>query len=152
MVSIDGFDGIVHHVGQHLGHSDWSEIDQERINEFAHATGDMQWIHTDSARAARESPYGSTIAHGFLTLSLIPALQHQIFRIRGIRMGVNYGANKVRFPAPVPVGARVRVGTTLQAAELIGDDAMQVSWEFVVEIADGKKPACIAELVFRYYR
>src|SRR3954470_6095507 len=99
-----------------LGTSSWHEITQEQVNQFADATGDHQWIHVDPERAARESPFGGPVAHGYLTLSLLPSLMPQIVEITGFRMGVNYGTDKVRFPAPVPVGSRVRAGATLDSA------------------------------------
>ncbi len=134
----------------------WLTIDQERIDRFAQVTGDIQWIHTDPERAARESPYGSTIAHGLLTLSLLPYLtesNHPDFFQRnypGMRMRVNYGFNRVRFPAPVRAGARIRARTVLQAAEKAGE-AVQVTYLITVEIDGGAKPACVAEFVARVY-
>jgi acyl dehydratase len=150
-IVLDGLDGLREHAGSHLGYSGWIEVTQDRVDEFAHATGDTQWIHVDVQRAARDSPYGSTIAHGFLTLSVIPGLQHEIFRIRGAKLGVNYGAEKIRFPAAVPVGSRVRLGAALHAVEAAPGGAVQVHWAFTVEVAGGAKPACVAELVFRYF-
>lgn len=150
-VVISGLTGLQEVAGEHLGYSDWVEIDQARIDEFAHATGDDQWIHVDAERAVKESPYGATIAHGFLTVSLIPGLQHEIYQVDGIKMGVNYGADKIRFPAAVPVGSRVRLGATLHSVELLADNAAQVRWAFGIEIAGSPKPACVAECIFRYY-
>ncbi|HEX8960856.1 MAG TPA: MaoC family dehydratase [Geobacteraceae bacterium] len=134
----------------------WLVIDQGRIDQFAQVTGDIQWIHTDPDRASRESPYGTTIAHGLLTLSLLPYLtesNHPDFFQRnypGMRMRVNYGFNRVRFPAPVRVGSRVRARTVLHAAEKVGE-AVQVVYLITVEIEGGAKPACLAEFVARVY-
>ena len=117
--TVEGTEGVQGLVGQHLGYSDWVEITQEQVNQFADATGDHQWIHVDPERAKKESPFGGPIAHGYLTLSLIPSLMPQIIEITGFRMGVNYGTEKVRFPSPVPVGSRVRAGATLDSADPI---------------------------------
>lgn len=133
-------------VGTQLGTSEWLTITQERINLFADATNDHQWIHVDPERAAT-GPFGTTIAHGYLTLSLISALAEECYSIAGLAMGVNYGANKVRFPAPVPVDSRVRATAELVAAT---DIAMgtQCTIKFVVEIEGGAKPALVAEIIF----
>ncbi|WP_026328023.1 MaoC family dehydratase [Streptomyces sulphureus] len=136
-------------VGEELGVSDWHGIDQRRIDLFAEATGDHQWIHVDPERAA-QGPFGSTIAHGYLTLSLLPLLVPQTLRVDGARMGVNYGAEKVRFPSPVPVGSRVRARVTLDAAtEKAG--GLQVAATVVVEREGAEKPACIAQTLTVYY-
>ncbi|MGP3974474.1 MaoC family dehydratase [Streptomyces sp. 8N114] len=137
-------------VGQELGHSDWLEVDQKRIDLFADATGDHQWIHVDPERAA-EGPFGSTIAHGYLTLSLLPALVPQILRVEGMKMGVNYGTNKVRFPAPVPVGSRLRARATLADVNETSDGGVQVAAQVTVEREGGDKPVCVAESLSRYY-
>src|SRR3954467_5798661 len=113
----DGVDGVLSLVGRHLGHSDWVTITQERVNAFADATGDHQWIHVDPERATRESPFGGPIAHGSLTLSLGPRPAPEIMRVDGVKMGVNYGAEKVRFPSPVPVGSKLRMGAELLSAD-----------------------------------
>lgn len=132
-------------VGEQLGWTDWLEVDQQRINAFAEATGDHQWIHVDPERAA-QGPFGSTIAHGFLTLSLIPSLTPQIFRVEGVRMGVNYGVNKVRFPSPVPVGSRIRSHVTMgEVTDLPA--GKQLALRHTVEIEGHDKPACVAETV-----
>ncbi|MFE9256885.1 MaoC family dehydratase [Streptomyces sp. NPDC006879] len=136
-------------VGEPLGPSDWLEVDQKRIDLFADATGDHQWIHVDAARAAT-GPFGSTIAHGYLTLSLLPSLVPQIMRVDGIRMGINYGVNKVRFPSPVPVGARLRATVVIKEVTEVGGGA-QVTAAVTVEREGGDKPACVAESVSRYY-
>lgn len=136
-------------IGAPLGPSDWLEVDQKRIDLFADATGDHQWIHVDPERAA-SGPFGSTIAHGYLTLSLLPSLVPQIMRVEGMRMGLNYGVNKVRFPAPVPVGSRLRATALItEVAEAGG--GVQVSATVTVEIEGGEKPVCVAESVSRYY-
>lgn len=132
-------------VGEHLGYSDWLEIDQERINQFADATGDHQWIHVDPERA-KEGPFGSTIAHGYLTLSLIPMLVWQIYSVEGTTMGVNYGAEKVRFPAPVPVGSRVRAGVELLSVEPGGGGQRSVT-RVTIEREGGDRPVCVADVV-----
>ena len=146
----DGIDGVQGLVGQHLGHSDWVTITQEQVNQFAEATGDHQWIHVDPERAAKESPFGGPIAHGYLTLSLLPALMPQIVDITGFRMGVNYGTEKVRFPSPVPVGARVRAGAALEAATSF-EGGIQMSLAVTVEVEGGTKPAMVATVVYRRY-
>ncbi len=136
-------------VGQELGTSDWLQIDQARIDQFAQATGDLQWIHTDPARAAA-GPFGATVAHGFLTLSLLPLLFDSGFALGDVRMGINYGLNRVRFPAPVRVGSRVRGHFRLLAYEPLEGGA-QLVVEATVEIEGSSKPACVAETVSRRY-
>ena len=146
----DGVEGVQGLVGQHLGFSDWVTITQEQVNRFAEATGDHQWIHVDPERAAKESPFGGPIAHGYLTLSLLPALVPQIVEITGFRMGVNYGTEKVRFPSPVPVGSRVRAGATLEAATPFeGGVAMHLA--VTMDVEGGTKPAMVATVVYRRY-
>jgi acyl dehydratase len=147
---INGIAGLKDIVGQHLGYSDYIEISQERVNTFADATGDHQWIHVDPERAAAESPFGGPIAHGYLTLSLGPLLAPQIMRVEGIKMGVNYGCEKVRFPSPVPVGAKLRLGAELTKVEDIAGGA-QVYMTFTFECEGATKPSCVSEVVFRYY-
>jgi acyl dehydratase len=136
-------------VGKPLGASDWLEIRQERIDGFADATGDHQWIHVDPERAKR-GPFGKTIAHGYLTLSLVNCFLPQIIEVRGISMGVNYGCDKVRFPAPVPVGSRVRGVGQLVAAEEVKGGAVQASVRVTVEIEGGAKPACVVDTISRF--
>ncbi len=136
-------------VGEHLGYSPYVEITQEQVNTFAEATGDHQWIHVDVEKA-NAGPFGGPIAHGYLTLSLGPMLSPQIFGVSGISMGVNYGAGKVRFPSPVPVGSKLRLGATLQSVEDVSGGA-QVTMLFVFEIEGSEKPSCVAEVIFRYY-
>lgn len=137
-------------VGQHIGYSEYMEIDQARVQLFADATGDQQWIHTDPERAKAQSPFGGPIAHGYLTLSLGPVLLPQIFSVGGIAMGVNYGTNKVRFMAPVPVGAKLRAGVKVLAVDDIQGGA-QVTLETTFETEGAAKPSCVAEVIFRYY-
>ncbi len=137
-------------VGQHLGHSPWFEIDQNRINTFADATNDHQWIHVDVERA-KAGPFGGPIAHGYLTLALIIPLWEQLLTVDGVTTKVNYGLNKVRFPAPVPVDAKVRVGATLVSVEDLAGNGVQVVIDFVVERDGGDKPCCVAQAVHRYY-
>jgi acyl dehydratase len=147
---IQGISGLKELVGTHLGYSDHLEITQERVNTFAEATGDHQWIHVDVDRANAESPFGGPIAHGYLTLSLGPSLAPQIMRVEGITMGVNYGCEKVRFPSPVPVGAMLRLGASLDAVDDIAGGA-QVTMTFTYEVEGAPKPSCVAVVVFRYY-
>jgi acyl dehydratase len=146
---IDGIDGLKAKVGEHLGYSDYVEITQEQVNRFADATGDHQWIHVDVERA-KAGPFGGPIAHGYLTLSLGPALLPQIMEVSGVAMGVNYGANKIRFPSPVPVGAKVRLGAKLLAVEDVTGGA-QGTVEMTFEVEGATKPSCVAETIFRYY-
>ncbi|MGR3932550.1 MaoC family dehydratase [Streptomyces sp. BRA346] len=136
-------------VGEELGPSDWLEIDQKRIDLFAEATGDHQWIHVDPEKAAA-GPFGTTIAHGYLTLSLVPLFTPQLLGVEGVRMGVNYGTNKVRFPSPVPVGSRLRAtGRIAEVAEV--KDGLQLTLTITIEREGSTKPACVAETVARYY-
>lgn len=143
-------------LGREIHVGPWLEIDQQRIDDFARVTGDQQWIHTDPQRAAAESPYGGTIAHGFLTLSLLPCLtesNHADFfasNYPGMRLRVNYGLNRLRFPAPVICGASLRARTVVQAVEAVRD-GVQITYLLTVEIAGQDKPACVAEQVVRVY-
>ena len=148
-LTIQGIDGLKQRVGDHLGYSGWHQVTQEQVNTFAEATGDFQWIHVDVERA-KQGPFGGPIAHGYLTLSLGPLLIPQIVKVEGIAMAVNYGLNKVRFPAPVPVGSKLRLGATLASVEDIAG-GVQVTMGMVYEIDGGEKPVCVAEIVFRYY-
>jgi acyl dehydratase len=140
-----GLDDLTAAVGSHLGFSQWHEVTQSQIDLFADATGDHQWIHVDPARAA-QGPFGTTIAHGFLTLSLAPMLSAEVYRLDGVAMGVNYGCNRVRFPAPVKVGTRVRGGVELLSVEP-ASMGRQVTTRITVEVEDSDKPACVVELV-----
>jgi acyl dehydratase len=142
------FDGIAElekAVGTHLGYSDWHQVTQQQIDTFAEATGDHQWIHVDPERAA-QGPFGGTIAHGYLTLSLVPMLVWQVYKVEGIKMGVNYGANKLRFPSPVPVDSRVRAGVELLSLTE-GGGGYQLTARVTVEREGGDKPACVVETV-----
>ncbi|MFF4323903.1 MaoC family dehydratase [Streptomyces sp. NPDC001568] len=136
-------------IGEPLGPSGWLEVDQKRIDLFADATGDHQWIHVDPERAA-SGPFGSTIAHGYLTLSLLPSLVPQIMLVEGMRMGINYGVDKVRFPAPVPVGSRLRATAVITSVTEVGE-GVQVAATVTVEREGAEKPVCVAESVSRYY-
>jgi acyl dehydratase len=136
-------------VGQELGVSDWITIDQDRINAFADATEDHQWIHVDVERSRAESPYVSTIAHGFLTLSLIPGLSKANYRVENAKMGINYGLNRVRFLAPVPAGGRVRVRSELVDATEVNDTTVDLTVRHTVELDGSAKPAAVAELIAR---
>ena len=146
---IKGIDGLKAAVGEHLGYSEYLEITQERVNTFADATGDHQWIHVDVEKA-KSGPFGGPIAHGYLTLSLGPMLYPTVVRVEGFSMGVNYGANKVRFPSHVPVGAKVRLGVKLLEVEEIPNGA-QMTMEFTFECEGAPKPSCVAEIIFRSY-
>jgi acyl dehydratase len=135
--------------GETLGPSEWVELDQKAVDTFADATGDHQWIHVDPARA-KDGPFGGTIAHGFLTLSLLPELQGRLYTVENMSMGVNYGLNKVRFPSPVPVGKRVRLTTTITDTTE-GDGYFDNTMSSVIEIEGASKPACVVESIARYY-
>lgn len=137
-------------IGQEIAVSDWLEVTQARINQFADATGDHQWIHVDPARAAVELPSKGTIAHGFLTLSLISTLIRESIRFTGLRMAINYGLNRVRFVSPVPAGSRIRGLITLLAVDAVAE-GFQVTWQVTIERDGGDKPACAVEWVVRYY-
>ena len=145
---LDGIDGVRKGAGTHLGYSDWLEVTQERIDLFADATGDHQWIHVDPERA-KDGPFGRTIAHGYLTMSLSNHFLPQILEVTGVAMGLNYGANKLRFPAPVPVGSRIRGGAELVSVEDI-PGGVQATTVITIEIEGGAKPACIIESISRY--
>jgi acyl dehydratase len=136
-------------VGTHLGYSDWTQIDQHRIDLFADATGDHQWIHVDPVRA-KQGPFGSTIAHGYLTMSLVNLFLPQIVEVRGIAMGINYGADRLRFPAPVPVGSRVRGGGELLKVEDVHGGAVQATIRVTIEIEGGERPACVVDSISRF--
>ena len=146
---ITGVDGLKAAVGEHFGYSEYFDVTQERVNQFAEATGDHQWIHVDVERA-KSGPFGGPIAHGYLTLSLGPMLYPTVVRIEGFTMGVNYGANKVRFPSPVPVGSKIRLGVKLLEVEDIAN-GVQMTMEFTFECQGASKPSCVAEIIFRSY-
>ncbi len=137
-------------VGKQLGVSDWLEIDQQRIDKFADATGDHQWIHVDPERA-KNGPFGATIAHGYLTQSLVNYFLPQIVEVHGISMGVNYGANRIRFPAPVPVGSRIRGSAELLGVEETKDGGVQATIRVTVEIEGSERPGCVIDTISRYY-
>jgi len=147
---IESVAGLGEFVGREVGVSEWVEVSQGRIEGFAEATEDRQWIHTDPERAARESPFKTTIAHGFLTLSLLSELGRTAVAVNGVRMGINYGLNRVRFVKPVPAGSRVRGRFTLAALEEI-QGGVQATWGVTVEREGEDKPCCVAEWLVRYY-
>jgi acyl dehydratase len=146
---ISSIEEAIDAVGEQFGVSDWITVDHDRIDGFAGATGDHQWIHVDAERARAESPYGSTIAHGFLTLSLIPALSKANYRVENAKMGINYGLNRVRFLAPVPAGSRVRVRSELVDATKVDDATVDLIVRHTVELDGSEKPAAVAELIAR---
>ncbi|MFI6072004.1 MaoC family dehydratase [Actinoplanes sp. NPDC051343] len=149
MITVDGADEIKALAGRDLGASDWLEVTQERIDTFADATGDHQWIHVDAERAAA-GPFGTTIAHGYLTLSLVIPLFGNLLKVSGTRMGVNYGLEKVRFPNPVRVGSRIRLAASVaDVTEVTG--GLQMTCDFTVEIEGQDKPACVARTIYRQY-
>jgi acyl dehydratase len=146
---LHGLDEVRAAAGRHLGRSDWLEVTQERVDRFAEATGDFQWIHVDAERAAADSPFGGTIAHGYLTLALTNFFLPEIVEVQGVSMGLNYGLDRVRFPAPVPVGARIRGGAELvDVADIEG--GVQTTMHVVVEIEGSDKPACVAVALSRF--
>lgn len=149
-ITIRNLDELRQWVGSEVAVSDWLQVDQARIDRFAAASGDHQWIHVDPARAMAESPFGTTIAHGFLTLALIPHMMMETLDLQGGRMSLNYGLNRVRFPAPVRCGDRLRTRFTLAGLEDI-PGGLQLTWHAVVEIEGASKPACVAELLVRRY-
>jgi len=146
---VNSIDELQALIGTHVGYGEYLTVTQEAVNQFADATGDHQWIHIDPVRAA-SGPFGGTIAHGYMTLSLIPVLLDGVMQVAGVKMGVNYGSNKVRFTSPVLIGSLVRAGSTLVAAEEI-PGGVQVTMDVVIEIKDAPKPACFAQVVTRYY-
>jgi acyl dehydratase len=146
---INGIDEMKTLVGEHMGYSDWHEVTQEQVNQFADATGDHQWIHIDVEKA-KEGPFGRTIAHGYFTISLAPVLMGEVVRTEGVSMGVNYGINKLRFPAPLPVGEKVRMGAKLvDVTDIAG--GVQTAYELTFEVEGQEKPACVAEVLYRVY-
>ena len=147
---IESLDALPAWIGKEVACSDWLAVEQSRIQQFADATGDQQWIHTDPERARRESPYRSTIAHGYLTLSLLPHLVESCLRIDGVGMAINYGLDRVRLPAPVLAGQRVRARVVLDRLEAVAG-GVQAHWSATVELEHGDKPACIAQMLARYY-
>ncbi|OZC41661.1 dehydratase [Rhodococcus sp. WWJCD1] len=151
MHTFDSVDSLDVAVGQDLGATGWITVHQHMIDQFADATGDHQWIHTDPERA-RSGPFGTTVAHGYLTLSILARLLPELFEVHGTSMALNYGLNKVRFPAPVPSGARIRATASVAAVEPAADDAVQLTLIATIEIAENAKPACVAEALIRLYR
>jgi len=149
MITVNGIDELKGLVGQDLGVSEWLEITQERVNTFADATGDHQWIHVDPEKA-KAGPFGGPIAHGYLTLSLVIPLFNELLRIDGVKMGVNYGLEKVRFPHPVPVGSKIRLNAKVVSVEDV-PGGTQSTFDFTVEIDGVAKPACVARTVYRQY-
>jgi acyl dehydratase len=147
---LEGLDKAADLKGKPLGTSGWRKITQEQVNAFAEATGDHQWIHVDPVRAAKESPFKGPIAHGYLTLSVIPALLPDVLEVKGVKMGVNYGANKIRFPSPVPVGSEVRLVAEMADVEKI-EGGVQLTLKATIEVKGGQKPALAAEVLYRYY-
>ena len=144
------FDQLRKAVGDELGPTEWLTVDQARVDAFADATGDHQWIHVDEERA-KDGPFGRTIAHGYLTLSLLPLFYSTIYSIEGVRMGINYGANKVRFLNPVPVGSRLRGSIEVGEVKRLPNDGAQVTWNVTVELDGSDKPACYAEAISVLY-
>jgi acyl dehydratase len=149
MLTLTGIDEVKAHVGQELGVSDWHEVTQEAIDAFADVTGDHQFIHVDVERA-KETPFGGTIAHGYYTLSLMPKFTYELFSFEGFAFGLNYGLNRVRFPAPLPVGSKVRMRATLSAVDEIAG-GIQITTTGTFEREGGEKPVCVAESLARLY-
>jgi acyl dehydratase len=150
VTQIENIAALASYAGKEVAISDWFEVSQERIDQFAEASEDRQWIHLDRERAARESPFKTTIAHGFLTLSLLSALARLAISVDGVRMGINYGLNRVRFVSPVPAGTRIRGRFTLATLEEI-KGGVQTTWNVTVEREGSDKPCCVAEWLVRYY-
>ena len=150
MITVDGLEEIKKLSGRELGRTGWLDITQDRVDRFADATGDHQWIHVDPGRAAA-GPFGGTIAHGYLTLSLVIPLFTELLEIRGTAMGINYGLEKVRFPNPVRVGSRIRLAATVAEVTDVAPGCVQLVLDFVVEIDGERKPACVARPVYRHY-
>ncbi len=148
--TVRGLTALRELAGSTLGPTEWHEVTQDQVNTFADATGDHQWIHVDPARAAT-GPYGGTIAHGYLTLSLIIPLWTDLLDIQDIRMGVNYGLNKVRFPAPVPVGGKVRLTAELSSVDSLDENSVQTTVDFTMELEGSDKPAVVGQALYRYY-
>jgi acyl dehydratase len=149
MITVNGLDELKTLAGRDLGHSSWLEVTQERVDQFADATGDHQWIHVDVERA-KTGPFGGTIAHGYLTLSLVIPFFSEMLVVDGLKMGVNYGLDKVRFPSPVRVGSKIRLAARVDSVEEVAG-GVQVALDFTVEIDGVAKPACVARPLYRYY-
>jgi acyl dehydratase len=148
-VTVNGIDDLKSLMGQEVGPTEWREVTQEDIDLFARLSGDDQWIHVDVERARTESPFGTTVAHGNLTLSMIDGLRRDLIESKGFKLGVNYGWNKVRFPAPVPAGSKVRAKAEVTSVDEVGGGWYQVVTKFTVEVEGGEKPACVGESVGR---
>jgi acyl dehydratase len=148
----DGFDDIKSAVGSEIGASEWIEITQDRINLFAEATCDEQWIHVDQERVKKELPGGRTIAHGLLSLSLAPMFIRSVIGLKGLRNTLNYGADRIRYLSPVPAGSRIRGHTTIAEANDVPPDGLRVNYHMVIEIEGSERPACVAELIALHYR
>jgi acyl dehydratase len=151
VVKLDKPAALAGYVGKELGTTDWMLVTQKEINLFADATGDHQWIHVDVERAKKESPFKGPIAHGYFTLSKVPESIHKVLEITGSKLTVNYGLNKVRFPSPVPVGKKIRAKVSVIAAKDIGEGNQEVEFNVTFEVEGSPKPACVAEIVFRFY-
>ncbi|TML60520.1 MAG: MaoC family dehydratase [Actinobacteria bacterium] len=149
MRTIKGIEELKQLAGQELGSGDWHEVTQEQINQFADATGDHQWIHTDVERA-KKGPFGGPIAHGYFTLSIIPVLLRDVMSVEGMRMGINYGLNKLRFPAPVPIGSKIRANVKCASVEEVSG-GLQGTFDVTVEVDGQDKPGCVAQVIYRYY-
>jgi len=147
--TVQGIEGFKPLIGTHLGYTTWHRVDQDQVDRFADATGDHQWIHVDPERA-KTGPFGRTIAHGYLTLSLAPVLLGQVLTVEGTSFGVNYGCNKVRFPSPVPVGSNLRMGAAIAEVDEVAD-GVQVVIDLTFETEGSSKPSCVAQVVYRYY-
>jgi|SRR5271168_1426024 len=150
LVIVETLDALREMAGREIGVSEWLPVTQDRVNQFADATGDHQWIHIDRERARSESPYGTTIAHGFLTLSLISYFIKEVLQMRGLRMAINYGLNRVRFPSAVLVDSRIRARVALQSVKDVAD-GVEVTWQVTIESEGSEKPNCVAEWLTRYY-
>jgi acyl dehydratase len=148
--AVNGLQEIKALAGRDLGHTAWMQITQDRINTFADATDDHQWIHIDADRA-RTGPFGATIAHGYLTLSLLIPLFGELLDVGGVRMSVNYGLDKVRFPSPVPVGSKIRLAGTVVSVDEVAGDGVQIRLDGTVEVDGSAKPACVAQAIYRHY-
>jgi acyl dehydratase len=148
-VQVDGVEGLKGLLGKQVGPSEWRDVTQEQIDAFADLSGDHQWIHTDVERAKNESPFGTTVAHGNLTLSVIDGIRLELLSSSGFKLGVNYGWNRVRFPAPVPAGSRIRATAEVTEVEEVGNGWWQVITRFTVEVEGSDKPACVADSVGR---
>ena len=149
MRTIKGIEELKQLAGQELGSGDWHEVTQEQINQFAEATGDHQWIHTDVERA-KKGPFGGPIAHGYFTLPIIPVLLRDVMSVEGMRMGINYGLNKLRFPAPVPIGSKIRANVKCASVEEVSG-GLQGTFDVTVEVDGQDKPGCVAQVIYRYY-